>query len=119
MKKANLTASLFLLFTGLIVAVSPAFAQNQAAEEEQTYEVECEVYADGYGESSSTCYVTGEQYQELSQSQEDRVVYIQTADAAEIHVPVDTALDFKSTLAAASTMFSGLVALVIKLKNRV
>ncbi len=124
MKKTNLAISLLVASATFLTASAPVSAeQTQSASQEQSYEVECEVYADGYGESSSTCYVTGEQYQELQQSQdqEDRVVYIQTAAEKEVveHVPVDTALDLKSTLAAAGTIMSGLAAFAVKLKNRV
>jgi hypothetical protein len=124
MKKTNLAISLLVASATFLSASSPIFAeQTQSARQGQTYEVECEVYADGYGESSSNCYVTGAQYQELQQSQdqEDRVVYIQTAAEKEVveHVPVDTALDLKSTVAAASTMLSGLAAFVVKMKSRV
>jgi hypothetical protein len=130
-KHQALALGLALTAGSVLTTVQPVMAQEnqttqsqeQKLEMEQDYEIECETSVGPYGQGSSTCYVksegkiVGEQTQE--QTADTQLVYVDGQPVyIKEHVPVDTALDFKSFSVVASAVLAGVVASVVKFKQR-
>ena len=117
MKKIKflLIISVILLSSGLMV--NNAWADS-ASDSETIITDEFEIEASA--ESESECEVEGPYGQCSTSADADvniKVTWL-NQDTVLYHAPVDTALDVKSTLVAGSTILSGLVAMMVKLKNK-
>ncbi len=125
MKKHILILSLAALF--LVASSTQVIADELEQSQKQKQNVEANAEAGSacvagpYGQCAT--YAEAEVSVEVEQEQEQKIVYVDSQKEGEVkgvmtHQPVDTAMDTQTTAAAASTIFSGIVALVIKVKKR-
>ncbi len=124
MKKMKLLSSTLFVFLVLAaVAVKANAQQAQTLEQDQEMEMECDVEVGAYGQGSSRCRVLGEQHQRAEQTQaevDQHVVYVDDQRVViREHVPVDTALDFKTMAVAMTSLLGSAAATVVKLRSRV
>ena len=117
MKKIKFLAILSILLLSSSLMTNNVWADN-AADSETVITDELEIEASA--ESESECEVEGPYGQCSTSADADVSIKVTWLDQDTIlyHAPADTALDLKSTLVASSTILSGLVAMMIKLKNK-
>ncbi|MGD9129300.1 MAG: hypothetical protein PVJ09_02325 [Candidatus Woesebacteria bacterium] len=129
MKKFRLVSALALAALMLSQASFPVLAQEQSQEAEQVQaqaqSAECRYVSSGaYGQDVElVCELDQAQVQAQRISQEqtaegETIIYVD-GKPVKVHEPADTALDFKTSLAAITTLMGGAFASILKLKNRV
>lgn len=92
----------------LLVAVMPYGVQAETAEQEQKFDVECNVSTSGYGQSTNNCKVLGKQSQKITLRKGVKPVDTLAATG------VDTNVAIASTVSIAG----GAVATFLRIKNK-
>lgn len=107
------------------VAAQPTLAQAQVAEQNQNLNLSTSAHVTCTGTYGQNCTVdvnangSGNQYQRITLTPGQRVVYRLNGTPVAVHYAADAGLDLKTQIALAGILAVGALALTLKIKSRV